>query len=145
MNISDIDIQDKNENEESDNNHNRKNDTKENINDVDEGNEEEEDNEDNVRALTYEEIRQRNIARNEEFLNYLFPQGMIQSERQKNGLEKKKNSHINQSHLNQMNIHELCNYLQQKLPARPTEVMRILEYLQQVSCLTLKFLWKPMN
>jgi nucleotidyltransferase/DNA polymerase involved in DNA repair len=78
------------------------------------------------RELTYEEIRQRNIARNEEFLNYLFPQGMAGKE------EQKTSNHLLGQDFESVDINELCNRLKNQLPARTNEVRRIFEYLEQV-------------
>jgi hypothetical protein len=87
-----------------------------------------EDDENEERELTYEEIRQRNIARNEEFLNYLFPQGMVTKENDQND----SNRHLVSEDMETLDASRLWNRIKAKLPARTNEAMRIFEYLEQV-------------
>lgn len=83
-------------------------------------------------ALSYNEIRERNIARNEEFLNYLFPDGI--SSKENEGHSKKEISdQWPSSSSSKINIQELCQRIQHKLPSRSNEMRRIFEYLEQVS------------
>lgn len=86
--------------------------------------------EDEEIALSYNEIRQRNIARNEEFLNYLFPDG-ISSKEMNDDLSKSEIFDHDPSS-SKMNIHDLCRQIQHKLPSRSSEMLRIFEYLEQV-------------
>ena len=81
--------------------------------------------------LSYNEIRERNIARNEEFLNYLFPDGI--SSKENEGHSKKEISDQFPSSSSNINIQDLCQRIQHKLPSRSNEMLRIFEYLEQVS------------
>jgi hypothetical protein len=85
-------------------------------------------------ALSYNEIRQRNIARNEEFLNYLFPEGIFSKEMDGDHLSQGEISDHDPSS-SKMNIKEICQRIQHQLPSRSQEMLRIFEYLDQVSAL----------
>jgi hypothetical protein len=81
-------------------------------------------------TLSYEEIRQQNIARNQDFLNILFPDGAIFSQTEQTVTAQE----IVDTMPTEEDEETLSQRLNEKIPVRSEESLILFKYLNRVRC-----------